>query len=58
MHAYSRTRECELGIGDLWLMLLLLCVVCAFSFAFCKPDSVLQEAAKRLLKCREFIKKE
>lgn len=27
-------------------------------FAFCKPDSVLQEAAKRLLKCRDFLKKE
>lgn len=24
-------------------------------FAFCKPDDVLQEAAKRLLKCREFL---
>jgi kynurenine--oxoglutarate transaminase/cysteine-S-conjugate beta-lyase/glutamine--phenylpyruvate transaminase len=26
-------------------------------FAFCKPDDVLQEAAKRLLKCREYMKK-
>jgi kynurenine--oxoglutarate transaminase/cysteine-S-conjugate beta-lyase/glutamine--phenylpyruvate transaminase len=27
-------------------------------FAFCKPDEVLEEAARRLLKCREFLKKE
>lgn len=27
-------------------------------FAFCKPDEVLQEAAKRLLKCREHLNKQ
>jgi len=27
-------------------------------FAFCKPDDVLEEAARRLLKCKEYIKKE
>jgi len=26
-------------------------------FAFCKPDEVLQQAAQRLLKCRDFLKK-